>query len=196
MENKRQIVNIVNFIRGYNSEWQPFGETYRTVKNQIKLIDKYNFKATFLIQYDALTFGWYKRLMPSLDKDRYEVGVWFEVHKSLCEACGIEWRGRRNWDGHVHCGFSMGYTNEEKMLLLDKLFEQFKSVMGYYPRVLGSWFFDTFTARYVSEKYGIDAFCNCKEQYGTDGYTLWGGYYGQAFISMIKKQARSLAIKI
>ena len=182
MENsKRQIVNIVNFIRGYNSEWQPFGETYRTVKNQIKLIDKYGFKATFLIQYDALTFNWYKKLMPSLDRDRYEVGVWFEVQKPLAEACGIKWRGRRNWDGHVHCGFSMGYTNEEKMLLLDKLFEQFKSVMGYYPRVLGSWFFDTFTARYVSEKYGMDAFCNCKEQYGTDGYTLWGGYYGQAY---------------
>lgn len=181
MEQKRQIINIVNFIRGYNSEWQPFGETYLTVKNQIKLIDQYNFKATFLIQYDALTFKWYQELMPKLDKDRYEVGVWFEVHKSLCEACGIKWRGRRNWDGHVHCGFSMGYTNEEKEKLLDKLFEQFKSVMGYYPRVLGSWFFDTFTARYVSEKYGIDAFCNCKEQYGTDGYTLWGGYYGQAY---------------
>ncbi len=181
MEKKRQIINIVNFIRGYNSEWQPFGETYLTVKNQIKLIDHYNFKATFLIQYDALTFKWYQELMPKLDKDRYEVGVWFEVHKSLCEACGIKWRGRRNWDGHVHCGFSMGYTNEEKEKLLDTLFEQFKSVMGYYPRVLGSWFFDTFTARYVSEKYGIDAFCNCKEQYGTDGYTLWGGYYGQAY---------------
>lgn len=32
MNEYRQIVNIVNFIRGYNSEWQPFGETYRTVK--------------------------------------------------------------------------------------------------------------------------------------------------------------------
>lgn len=181
MENKRQIINIVNFIRGYNSEMQPWGETYRTVKNQIRLIDKYNFKATFLIQYDALTFSWYKKLMPSLDKDRYEVGVWFEIHQPLAEDCGIKWRGRRKWDGHVHCGFSMGYTNEEKAKMLDKLFEQFKSVMGYYPKVLGSWFFDTFTARYVSEKYGMVAFCNCKEQYGTDGYTLWGGYYGQAY---------------
>lgn len=38
MENKRQIINIVNFIRGYNSEWQPFGETYLTVKNQKRLV--------------------------------------------------------------------------------------------------------------------------------------------------------------
>ena len=93
MENKRQIINIVNFIRGYNSEPQPEGETYRTVLEQIKLIDKYNFKSTFLIQYDALTFPEYQKLMPSLDKERYEIGVWFEIHKPLAEDCGIT--GRR-----------------------------------------------------------------------------------------------------
>ena len=54
MAKKRQIINIVNFIRGYDSEPQPPLETWYTVKNQIELIDKYNFKATFLIQYDAL----------------------------------------------------------------------------------------------------------------------------------------------
>ncbi len=181
MKQKRQILNIVNFIRGYNSEPQPEGETYRTVLEQIKLIDKYNFKATFLIQYDALTFPEYQELMPLLDKSRYEIGVWFEIHKPFAEDCGIEWRGRREWDGHVHCGFSMGYSREERAKLVDKLFEKFYEVMGYYPRVFGSWFFDTFTVRYISEKYGLDALCNCKEQYGTDGYTLWGGYYGQAY---------------
>jgi hypothetical protein len=30
-------------------------------------------------------------------------------------------------------------------------------------------------------KYGIVASCNCKDQYGTDGYTLWGGYWNQAY---------------
>lgn len=25
------------------------------------------------------------------------------------------------------------------------------------------------------------ASCNCKDQYGTDGYTLWGGYWNQAY---------------
>ena len=186
MENKRQIINIVNFIRGYNSEPQPEGETYRTVLEKIKLIDKYNFKSTFLIQYDALTFPEYQKLMPSLDKERYEIGVWFEIHKPLAEDCGIEWRGRREWDGHVHCGFSMGYSQEERAKLLDKLFEKFHEVMGYFPRVFGSWFFDTFTVRYIQEKYGLDALCNCKEQYGTDGYTLWGGYYGQAYYPSLK----------
>lgn len=181
MEKKRQILNIVNFIRGYNSEPQPEGETYRTVLEQIKLIDKYNFKSTFLIQYDALTFPEYEKLMPSLDKNRYEIGVWFEIHKPLAEDCGIEWKGEREWDGHVQFGFPMGYSKENRAKMVDKLFEKFYEVMGYYPRVFGSWFFDSFTIRYISEKYGLDALCNCKEQYGTDGYTLWGGYYGQAY---------------
>ena len=31
------------------------------------------------------------------------------------------------------------------------------------------------------EKYGIVASSNCKDQIGTDGYTLWGGYWNQAY---------------
>jgi len=31
------------------------------------------------------------------------------------------------------------------------------------------------------EKYNIVASCNCKDQSGTDGYTLWGGYWNQAY---------------
>ena len=64
---------------------------------------------------------------------------------------------------------------------MDALYGEFKDTFGCYPRVFGSWFFDSHTARYVADRYGADAFCNCKEQYGTDGYTLWGGYYGQGY---------------
>ena len=75
----------------------------------------------------------------------------------------------------------MGYTQEQKKKLLDELFARFKEIFGYYPRSFGSWFFDSFTIRYAAKNYGLDAVCNCKEQYGTDGYTLWGGYYGQGY---------------
>ena len=33
----------------------------------------------------------------------------------------------------------------------------------------------------MAEHYGIVASCNCKDQVGTDGYTLWGGYWNQAY---------------
>lgn len=181
MKNKRQILNIVNFIRGYDSEPQPADETYRTVLEQIKLIEHYHFKATFLIQYDALLFPEYRKLMPLLDKERYEIGVWFEINRPLAEDCGIRWAGQREWDGRVCCGYPMGYSKADRAKMVDKLFETFHALLGYYPRVFGAWFFDTFTVRYICDKYGLDALCNCKEQYGTDGYTLWGGYYGQAY---------------
>lgn len=181
MNNKRQIVNIVNFIRGFDSEPQPKLETYYTVKNQIELIEKYGFKATFLIQYDALQMDHFRELMLSLPKDRYEIGVWFEIIKPLAEDADVKWNCRREWSGKCNCGYAMAYDLDVRMKMIDLVFEQFKGIFGYYPRVFGAWFYDTFTARYICDKYGLDAFCNCKEQYGTDGYTLWGGYYGQAY---------------
>lgn len=44
IKQKRQISNIVQFIRGCNSEPQPEGGIYRTVPERIKLMDKYNLK--------------------------------------------------------------------------------------------------------------------------------------------------------
>lgn len=181
MEKKRQIVNIVNFIRGFDSEPQPPMETYYTVKNQIELLNKYGFKSTFLIQYDALQMDHFRELMLSLDQDQYEIGVWFEVIKPLAEDAGVEWKWHREWNGLCDCGYAMAYDLDIRKKMIDLVFEQFKDIFGYYPRVFGAWFYDTFTARYINDKYGLDAFCNCKEQYGTDGYTLWGGYYGQAY---------------
>ena len=57
----------------------------------------------------------------------------------------------------------------------------FKKIFGYYPKSVGSWFIDEHTLNYLSEKYKIVASCNCKDQYGTDGYTMWGGYWNQAY---------------
>jgi hypothetical protein len=33
----------------------------------------------------------------------------------------------------------------------------------------------------MESKYGIIASCNCKDQIGTDSYTLWGSYWNQAY---------------
>jgi hypothetical protein len=38
----------------------------------------------------------------------------------------------------------------------------------------------------MHDKYGIVASCNCKDQIGTDGYTMWGGYWSQAYYPSIK----------
>lgn len=176
---KRQIINIVNFIRGCEPR-SPI-DLVTPVQKQIELMTRLDLRGTFLIQYDALLDPTYTDMLKALDPKQFEIGVWFEVVQPLTEKVGISWRGRFPWDWHVHCGFSMGYTKIQREALLDELYSKFKEIFGYYPRVFGSWFFDSHTARYVADRYGVDAFCNCKEQYGTDGYTLWGGYYGQGY---------------
>ena len=176
---KKQIVNIINFIR--DVEPRAKVDLVAPVRNQIDLMKKHNLSGTFLLQYDALIDPVYTDMLKTLDKEQFELGVWFEIVEPQCKAVGIPWTGRFPWDWHVHCGFSVGYTKPQREKLADVLFEKFREIFGYYPRVFGSWFFDTHTVRYISEKYGLDAMCNCKEQYGTDGYTLWGGYYGQGY---------------
>jgi len=176
---KPQIVNIINFIR----DVEPRAEVdlVTPVKEQIALMQKLRLRGTFLMQYDSLLDPVFTDMLRALDKTQFEIGVWLEIVQPQTEAAGIEWRGRYPWDWHSNVGFSVGYTMPERERLIDALFAKFKEVFGYYPRSLGSWAFDAHTVRYASEKYGLDAFCNCKEQYGTDGYTLWGGYYGQGY---------------
>lgn len=59
--------------------------------------------------------------------------------------------------------------------------EKFKEIFGEYPKSMGSWYIDVHTLNYMYEKYNIVSSCNCKDQIGTDGYTLWGGYWNQAY---------------
>ncbi len=176
---KRQIVNIVNFIRA--CEPRSYVDLIEPVREQIRIMKEQNLRGTFLLQYDALISPEFTDMLTCLDPTQFEIGVWFEVVQPQVEAIGLKWTGRFPWDWHTHCGFSVGYTKVEREKLVDELYSRFKSIFGYYPKVFGSWLFDSHTARYVCDKYGADAFCNCKEQYGTDGYTLWGGYYGQGY---------------
>ena len=177
---KRQIVNIVNFIRAC----EPRCETnlLMPVIEQIRLLKEYDLPGTFLVQYDAMIKEQFRSLLKSLDS-RCEIGAWFEMNQPLIEKAGLEWRGRTGWawDYHSNIGFSVGYTPVERKRIADVFMEDFKGIFGYYPSTVGSWFIDSYTLEYLYNKYKISSSCNCKDQWGTDGYTLWGGYYGQAY---------------
>lgn len=176
---KRQILNIVNFIRGVEPRCEM--DLVTPVRKQIELAKKHGLKTTFLLQYDALIDSTYTDMLFGLNDEMIEIGVWFEVVQPLCEKAGIRWEGRYPWDWHAHCGFSVGYTEAEREKLIDILFSDFRAKFGYYPRSFGAWAFDAHTLRYAADKYGLDAACNCKDQWGTDGYNMWGGYYGQGY---------------
>ena len=154
---------------------------YETVCRQVELVNRYNLPATFLLEYDALINPLYQNLLKTKLKEGSEIGAWWELTQPQIEAAGLKWRGEYSWVSHANIAFSTGYTKEERERLVDVYMQKFKEIFGYYPKSVGSWFIDAHTLAYMHDKYGIEASCNCKDQIGTDGYTLWGGYWNQAY---------------
>jgi hypothetical protein len=182
-EEHPRIVNIINFIRLLEPRSEAITEEvlYETVASQVKMMQEYALGGTFLLQYDALMDSRYQKLLKSLPDSLFEIGAWWEIPQPLVENAGMKWRGRYPWDWHADVGFATGYTPEERERFVDVYMKDFKEIFNYYPKSVGSWFIDAHTLNYMYEKYGIIASCNCKDQIGTDGYTVWGGYWNQAY---------------
>ncbi len=197
-----RIVNIYNFVR--NSDYRvPHSEDvlYEATRHEIQLIKQAELPATWALQYDALINPRYQKLFKEQLGTNDEIAAWWEIPRPLAEKAGLKWRGRHEWDPAADVGFAPGYTPEERRKLVDAYMTDFKAVFGYYPRTVGSWFIDEVTLAYMAERYGIVASCNCKDQVGTDGYTLWGGYWNQAYYpsrlnSYMPAQTRSAQINV
>jgi len=177
-----RIVNIYNFIR--NSDFRLTNSEdvlFDCTRHQIDLLKKADLPATWALQYDALINPRYQKLLKEKLGPKDEVAAWWEIPQPLAEKAGLKWRGRYEWDPQANVGFSPGYTPEERRKLVDAYMADFKRIFGFYPKTVGSWYIDEVTLAYMAERYGIVASCNCKDQIGTDFYTLWGGYWNQAY---------------
>ena len=172
-----KVVNIMNFVRAV--EPRATIDLMTPVVEEIKLNKKYGFENTFLLQYDTMLSQDFVDLFQKEKDEKMELGIWIEMAKPLIEKIGVEWRGRKNWewDYHVNPGFLPAYTKEQREKIIDEIMEKFKSLFGYYPKTAGSWVLDSYSVNYMTENYKLDAFCICREQWGSDGFTIWGGYY-------------------
>jgi hypothetical protein len=182
VQNHPRIVNIYNFIR--NSDFRLAGSEdilFDCTRRQIALLKSFDLPATWALQYDALINPRYQKLLKEQLGKKDEIGAWWEIPQPLAEKAGLKWRGQHEWDPAANIGFSPGYTPDERRKLVDAYMSDFKTVFGHYPRTVGSWFIDEVTLSYMAGKYGVIASCNCKDQIGTDFYTLWGGYWNQAY---------------
>ncbi|WP_317322876.1 hypothetical protein [Leyella lascolaii] len=181
-DNQPRIINIVNFIRQTDYRVEDADrKLYETVCRQVELVNRYDLPATFLLEYDALINPLYQKLLKTELRNGAEIGAWWELTQPHIEAAGLKWRGEHPWVSHANIAFSTGYTKEERERLVDVYMRKFKDVFGTYPKSVGSWYIDAHTLAYMHDRYGIEASCNCKDQIGTDGYTLWGGYWNQAY---------------
>ena len=155
---------------------------YETVCEQVKLVNKYDLPATFLLQYDALINPLYQDLLKSKLNDHSEIGAWWELTQPQIEAAGIKWRGEHSWVSHANIAFSTGYTKEEQERLVDVYMAKFKGDIRHVPEI------DRLLVLSMRIPLGICTInirswrrATAKDQVGTDGYTLWGGYWNQAY---------------
>lgn len=176
------IINIYNFIR---KTVYPSGEfvqdDFETVLYQIELLKQYHLPATYALKYDALIDERFNKLIKENVDEYDEVAVWWEIDKQLAEKANVLWKGKTPVDDHVNIGYSLGYSPEDRIKMVDVYMKDFKSIFGYYPKTVGSWVVDIVTLKYMKEKYGVIGAVLCRDQIGTDGFTLWGGYYNQGY---------------
>ena len=182
MENK--VINLVNFVRG--CEPRKAMDLYAPVALELETDRRLALPHTFLLQYDAMERADFCDLFlreMRENGENTELGVWFELCRALTERVGIPWRGRPgyDWDWFTDPGFRPAYTPAERERLIDEVFRRFREIFGTWPRVAGSWLLDAHSMAYMADRYGMDAFCVCREQYAVDAYTLWGGYFNGGY---------------
>lgn len=177
----KKIINIINFIRQVEPrEEGKYIDLKEPIIEQIRIMRENGLTGTFLLQYDTMISPDFMEIIHTCE-DFCEIGVWLEIVQPLVEAIGETWKGRYPWDWHNDVGFLIGYEPDVRLRLIDEAMEKYKSIYGKYPDSVGSWHIDAVSMKYLYEKYKIKACCICREQVGTDGYTLQGGYYNQAY---------------
>ena len=174
------IINIVNFVRGVEPREGRNIDLRQPVAEQLKIMKNNGLTGTFLFQYDALISPDFRDLMNEC-AEFCEVGLWLEIVEPLVRAVGEQWRGRYPWDWYCDVGFLIGYEPDVRKKLIDECMRAYREIFGKYPRSVGAWHIDAVSMGYLHERYGTVACCICRDQVGTDGYTLQGGYYNQAY---------------
>ncbi|MDP2684774.1 MAG: hypothetical protein Q8P20_07110, partial [bacterium] len=143
-----------------------------SLKSEYKAVSKHGFPATWLLTYDALNNEDIISEIRKMDTNQ-EFGVFLEVTKTFASEAGVEYHNSGFWH-HASAVFLSGYTQEERIILIDKVFDKFKQEFGAYPKSIGSWWTDGYSLSYVKDKYGVVANLVCADQFSTDGYQLWG----------------------
>ena len=177
---KTAIVHIYNFIRMSHTEPSRFlMDDFDTLRRILILVKQYGFPGTYALKYDALMEPRYQQLLKEYLDENDELGVWWEITEPLCRRAGVGFRDTRQeleYDDRVDSAYWLGYSPEERKLLVDAYMADFYAIYGYYPANIGAWVMDSVTISYAREKYGVKAACICRDQVATDGFTLWGGW--------------------
>ncbi len=170
-----QYITIVNPIRisQYTQDLQ------KNIETQYEIISSREFPATWLLTYDALFHESIQKVIRTFN-DQQEIGLFIEITPHFAKDAGIKYNDTGSWH-YATSLFLSGYTQEDRVKLIDTLFETFREKFGYYPTSVGAWWIDSFSLNYMKEKYGITGNLGLSDQYSVDGYQVWGSYWSTPF---------------
>lgn len=170
-----QFINIVNPVRISTYTKDPAS----SLEAEYEEIRKRNLPATWLLNYDVLSKEDLVSFTKQMDKGQ-ELGIFVEITPRLAEESKVVYNKTDSWH-RANSVFLSGYLQEDRKKMIDTLFAKFKEAFGYYPVSVGSWWNDSFSLQYMKEKYGITANLTCADQFLTDGYHIWGQYWGAPY---------------
>lgn len=167
-DNKNQFVTIVNPVRvsSYAVDLE------KSLTSEYQVVKNLDLPATWLLTFDVLKNPEIMSIIKNMNKNQ-EFGIFLEVTKNFADQADVEYNDSGFWH-HASSVFLSGYPQEERIKLIDQVFETFKDKLGYYPTSVGSWWTDSYSLSYMKDKYGITANLGCSDQFSTDGYMIWG----------------------
>lgn len=171
-------VSVVNPIRGEDF-WDLRSQRPEVaVKGQSEILKSFNTSATWLLRFDVFQNREITDLLRGLYLD--EKGIFLEITPTWVNSAGVKYHESDNWHD-AGSAFLSGYKREERIRLIDTVFEEFKRVFNYYPKSVGAWWIDSFSLQYMQEEYGITAALIVADQYTTDNYQIWGQYFSTPY---------------
>ncbi|KKQ76273.1 MAG: hypothetical protein US99_C0078G0001, partial [Candidatus Daviesbacteria bacterium GW2011_GWF2_38_6] len=170
-----QFVNVVNPVRISSYTKDP----KKALLAQYKQVNIRNLPATWLLTYDVLVNPDTRPDILGFD-NLQETGVFLEVTPKFAGAAGVLYSKTDSWH-RANAVFLSGYVQEDRIKLIDTIFEEFKKAFGFYPASVGAWWVDSFSLDYMKKKYDILANLTVADQFSTDGYKLWGQFWSVPF---------------
>ena len=175
-------VTISNPVRGYDG-WTDKTQTPLDVpKFQYQESTSSAFPVTWLLRFDAVSNATISAYFKDLiGKDSHEsLGAFLEITPSLTQNAGVTYpEGFSIFNANRI--FLSGYSQKDRLLLIDTYMNTFFTRYGFYPKSVAAWQLDSYSLQYLQSKYSVLTAMNCDDQYSMDHYRLWGGYLGSPY---------------
>ncbi len=171
----QEFINLVHPVRISDYNKTPL----KSLKVEYEEINKRDLPSTWLVSYDVLQNPDLVVQIKEFD-DKQEIGVFLEVTPQLARAANVEYKPSDSWH-RAKSLFLIGYSQEDRIKLIDALFSQFKGKLGFLPKSVGAWWVDSYSLSYLHKKYGVIANLAVADQFSTDNYSVWGQYWSYPF---------------